>query len=490
MVICADDDREGSEAAAAAARALQGIAASLRAVDMPEENSHGDAADFPAELRRSKVAAALLYMPPSVEVIESELPIVEKSAAGLAEALEGLNYKIRWNTRAKRAEYQNGTVSWQPFNDLFMFKLTDKVAANYRYITAAGARVRFEMGQDTFARYSGPILYDNQVDAFKVDYLDNLPPWDGDPGINTVLQDLFQCDDTPLVQAVNRLIFGMAVRRTITPGFKNDITPVLRGEQGWGKSAFVRNLLPPGDLGDDWYSDSLDFYTDEKARLESTDGKVIVEWGETASLNGKVLAQAKAWLTRTNDNAVRRAYARYAEWSPRRFIVVATSDVDSPLPADPAGNRRFVVVELRRGANVEAWFNAKGVSETYPDATRRDLLWAEALTKTHDGNNWSFPRALLEAQAEANEEYRPVDELLDPLLEELETPENASTGLKLVAVREHLLRTNPDSSAMSRVLSRDNRLREALLMRKWRRGAGRDRRVWFPPGNDLFGDAP
>ena len=46
VVICADDDREGSEAAAAAARALQGIAASLRAVDMPEENSHGDAADY------------------------------------------------------------------------------------------------------------------------------------------------------------------------------------------------------------------------------------------------------------------------------------------------------------------------------------------------------------------------------------------------------------------------------------------------------------
>lgn len=115
--------------------------------------------------------------------------------------------------------------------------------------------------------------------------------------------------------------------------------------------------MPPGDLGDDWYSDSLDFYADEKSRLESTDGKVIVEWGEMASFNGKVLAQAKAWLTRTNDNAVRRVYARYAEWSPRRFIVVATSDVDSPLPADPAGNRRFVVVELRRGANVEAWFN-------------------------------------------------------------------------------------------------------------------------------------
>lgn len=109
VVIWADDDREGREAAAA--RALQGIAASIRAVDMPEENSHADAADFPAEMRRSMVAAALSYMPPTSEVIESELPIVEKSAAGLAEALEGLNYKIRWNTRAKRAEYQNGIVS-------------------------------------------------------------------------------------------------------------------------------------------------------------------------------------------------------------------------------------------------------------------------------------------------------------------------------------------------------------------------------------------
>ena len=130
------------------------------------------------------------------------------------------------------------------------------------------------------------------------------------------------------------------------------------------------------------------------------------------------------------------------------------------------------------------------MSEAYPDVTRRDLLWAEALTKTHDGHNWTFPRALLEAQAEANEEYRPVDELLDPLLEELETPENANAGLKLIAVREHLLQANPDSSALARAVNSDNRLKDALLMRKWRRGAGRDRRVWFPPGNDLFGDAP
>ena len=281
VVIWADDDREGRDAASAAARALQGIAASIRAVDMPGEESHADAADFPGEMRRAMVAAALSFMPPSAEVNEYELPIVEKSAAGLAEALEGLNYQIPWNTRAKREEYRNGNnPGWQPFDDLFMYKLVDRVVANYRVVNSVGARVRFEMGKDTFARYSGPIFYDRQVDAFQTDYIDQLPPWDEVHRVNTVLQDVFCCDDTPLVQAVNRLIFGMVLMRIFTPGLKSDVTPVLRGAQGWGKSAFVRNLLPPGEMGDDWYSDGLDFHADAKMMVEATDGKVIVEWGK------------------------------------------------------------------------------------------------------------------------------------------------------------------------------------------------------------------
>ena len=487
VVIWADDDQEGRKAAAAAARALQGIAKSIRAVEMPGGESHADAADVPAELRRTMVATAYSYTPPSAEVTESELPVVEKSAAGLADALDGLGYKIRYNIRAKRAEYRNGADTWQCFTDLALFKLADRVAGNYRISNASGYKVRWELGKDSWDRYAGPILYDTQVDAFKVDYLDQLPPWDCVPRINTVLQDLFGCEDTPLVQAVNRLIFGMVVKRTLEPGFKNDVVPVLFGKQGAGKSAFCQALMPPGAAGGDWFSSSLDFYTDEKTRLESTDGKVIVEWGEMSSLSGRALEAAKNWITRTNDNATRRSYARYAEASERRFIVIATTDRDTPLPQDPAGNRRFVVVELAQGANVEAWFNAVKVSEQQPEATRRDLLWAEAYSKVgRDGHNWSFPRALLEQQAELNEEYRPVDELLEPLIEQLETPENASTGLKLDDVRRLILACDPDNPTLSKAAHNDKRLSDVIRSRGWRRGRGRDRRLWFPPGVDLF----
>ena len=489
VIIWADDDEEGRIAAADVARSLHGIAVSIKAVAMPGGESKRDAADYPVETRRSMIEGAEAYSPPEELPAEGDKLVLEKSADGLLEALNILGYSIRWNVRAKRSEYRNGTGAWLPFNDRFVAYLRELIASRFRQVNTIGARVRFQLGKDTFDDLSNFLLYQREVDSFLADYLEQLPAWDCVPRINTVLQDVFGVEDSPIIQAVNRLIFLMTVKRALSPGYKNDVTPVLRGEQGWGKSAFVRQLLPPGDTGDEWYADTIDFYADEKTRIEATDGRVIVEWGEMSSLHGPMLAKAKAWLTRTNDNAVRGAFARTSEPRPRRFTVIATTDADSPLPDDPAGNRRFVIVELKRGENVEKWFEEKGLSEQYPSTTRRDLLWSEALSRVRQGLNPSFPLGLIKQQAAVNDLYRPVDELLEPAIEMLETDEHRF-GLKFADIRSYIEQTDPDSAAIQKAAANDRRVTETLLKRKWKRGAGRNRRTWFPPVGDMLSPEP
>ena len=487
VIIWADDDHEGRKAAADVARALNGVASSIKAVAMPGGESKRDAADYPIQERRSMIEAAESWAPPIDTPPEEEREVLEKSAEGLLEALDILGYSVRWNTRSKRAEFQHGTGAWKPLTDRFTANLREMIASRFRYFNTAGHRVRFQLGKDTFEDYINALMYDREVDGFLADYLELLPSWDGVARVNTMLQDVFGVEDTLLTQAIDRLILMMAIKRTLSPGYKNDVIPVLRGEQGWGKSAFVRQLLPPGEVGDEWYGDSIDFYSDEKTRIEATDGKVIVEWAEMSSLHGPMLAKAKAYQTRNNDNSIRGAFARNAEARPRRFIIIATTDADSPLPDDPAGNRRYVLVELRHGADVESWFDQRGVSEIHPDATRRDMLWAEALARVRQGIRPDFPRSLLEEQTRVNDNYRPVDDMLETPLELLETEENRF-GMKLAAIRNHILQTDPQSAVLQKAVSTDRRLNQAMLKRKWRRGTGRDRSTWYPPLADIFGE--
>ena len=83
------------------------------------------------------------------------------------------------------------------------------------------------------------------------------------------------------------------IARTFEPGCKFDYMPVFIGDQGIGKSTFVRKL-------------SLDplFYTDSvvgigtKQAAELVQGKWFVELPELAAMKGAALEAVKAFITR------------------------------------------------------------------------------------------------------------------------------------------------------------------------------------------------
>ena len=99
----------------------------------------------------------------------------------------------------------------------------------------------------------------------------------------------------------------------------------------------------------------------------------------------------KAFLSRTDDGSVRLAYRRNPETMLRRCVLAGSTNDPHCLPADPSGNRRFVVVTVEAAgagpAGVQAYLKAN-----------REQLWAEALHRYHEGEEAWLPQSLADAQ--------------------------------------------------------------------------------------------
>jgi len=182
-------------------------------------------------------------------------------------------------------------------------------------------------------------------------------------------------DYDDLARWSSRYLFLGPITRAYEPGYKLDVTPVLIGGQGCGKSTYARLLLPPAEPA--WFTDALSFGLDDKQRIEAMLGAVIVEISEMAGTGRRENEEIKSFLSRQTDR-MRLSYAKHPSDMPRLSVFVGTSNDTECLPNDPTGNRRFVVVRVGRHAigyeSMQAYLNEN-----------RDQLWAEALCMYRQG---------------------------------------------------------------------------------------------------------
>ena len=174
-----------------------------------------------------------------------------------------------------------------------------------------------------------------------------LPEWDGSTTVIKAFNECLGVDYTDYYQAeaCELLVRGM-VARAYEPGVKFDYMANLHGEQGIGKSTFLKMLA----LDDELFTDSPgDYYgfsgsaeRDFEMRIR---GKWVVEMGEVsgASISGERLDALKRVITRTEYKA-RDPYKRLPTTSKRTCVLISTSNVAS-IPDDPTGNRRFLPIE-------------------------------------------------------------------------------------------------------------------------------------------------
>ena len=318
-----------------------------------------------------------------------------RSPEGLACCLNGLGVGLRLNTRARRYEYRIDGA-WLVADDERDAWLRGEIAKQFSAKSGSNDAMSLKYSADMFLDLRRALGNDLRIDPFR-DWLEALPPWDGVPRIDNLLCLMFGAEDEAIVKWASRYIGIGAVQRAFEPGAKIDEVPVLLGEQGTGKSAFVRTWF--SEAQHEWHGDGVDLGARNKEQGEQLAGRAVCELSELAGLRKAEIEKLKSFITRQDDGQFRWAYTRSPVPSPRVCIFVGTTNEPECLPNDPSGNRRFVVCELKHGCDVQA------------ASVDREQWWAEALARHHDGERANLPRDLHQAAADIAESHRARDSL-------------------------------------------------------------------------------
>lgn len=251
---------------------------------------------------------------------------------------------------------------------------------------------------DTMYGLKGADIYDDAVqivmmeNSFNpiVSYLEAMPEWDGVERIKNLLPDYLGADHSRYTFEVMKLFMMGALSRVYYPGCKFDYMLVLVGDQGSGKSTFLRYLA----LNDTWYDDNLNTVEGKEA-IEKLRGKWILELAELMAVKKqRDVETIKAFIT-TQSDSYREPYARRTTDRKRHCVFAATTN-DFNFLTDRTGNRRFLPIEINPRRIKKDLF---GIDTDAPEEFKK--AWAEALYYFKQANK--HPELILpkDIQAEA-----------------------------------------------------------------------------------------
>ena len=384
----------------------------------------------------------------------------EKDSASLSKCFELLDIEIRFNTRASCAEINENTSGWKRIQDRMEADLIERVANKFAYSTTRGnSPLRF--GTERWRVALNAILHNREVDPFIL-WLNELVEhenWDMKPRLDSLLVDLFGCEDNAFTKWASRYMFIGAIQRAEKPGCRLREIPILIGKQALGKSALCRAIFPD-DAG--WYVEGISMTDSKKIQAEALQGAVLVELDELSGISRADIEHVKSFITRTDDGAIRLSYRRNPEPLPRRCVIVGTTNDKQCLPNDPTGNTRFVPIECKQGVNVEKYMTEN-----------RNQIWLEAMAEHACKELANLPRALMASQAEINDEFRDRDMLAEDLIESL--PNQAMTLRAIMLHEGHHSELNSKRFASA--------LRQHGWVSKVIRENGESIRKWVPPKN-------
>ena len=369
------------------------------------------------------VASALAAVPSETGTPGAENYTPEKTRRGEDEdgfvaCLADFNLELRENTLALMDEIRRTGNSPIPNLELNEWtEVTDKIdgriycAIQKTFLNPNEKPLAFSAFM--WGKVFLSVLQGNQVNPLK-DWLLGLPAWDGVPRVNEALGKCFSLPGkNQLHQWVSRFCFLGVVWRTMEPGCKLDEFPILVGRPDSGKSTWVAQLLPQSREGLKWTGEGLNLAADQKRRVEFLQGKAVVEVSDMAGSTKAEINSLKAFISCTNDGGVRLSFRKNPKSSPRKCILIGTSnELSGCLPNDPYGLRRFAAIRVDIGAN--------GVGGIYDYMKKnREQIYAEALVMYRDKQPASIPPELKNLQAQLAEEHRQADPLVENKLTEV-----------------------------------------------------------------------
>ena len=277
---------------------------------------------------------------PHMETTQSS----DDNEAGALIAFLLRKYEFRYNTVRGATEYldkQQTYWGWRP---------TDMRFINGLALDACEAGIETRPKDVMIYLNSSRIRAMDPVD----NYLFNLSDkWDGHDHISD-LADRVTTDLTQWKQWFRMWFYGMVAQwMGYNSKYGNSIVPLLIAPQGYHKSTFCRQLLPP-ELR--WgYLDNLKF-DNQRQVMQSMVDFLLINIDEFNSISKKTQEGFLKNTIQLASISLKRPYSRRVEAERRRASFIATSNMTDVL-SDPSGSRRFFVVNITRPIDTEKPIN-------------------------------------------------------------------------------------------------------------------------------------
>ena len=254
-----------------------------------------------------------------------------------------------------------------------------------------------------------------EVDPLR-EWLQTLPEWDKQSRLEQMFVHLYDAEDTELVRFIGRAFMtALALRTMHDHTIQWDMTPVLVGGEGTGKTTLCR-ILPPDE---EYYTAVDDLSENRRDLLERCQQSLIVELAEldTRKANQNRL---KNWQTQMTDQFAPK-YQGTQRWL-RRYAFLGTAN-PSEWGILPGGDgfRRWVPVKVNSSydhldsirTKAGAYCDESPSICGEPDCTGekwhvRDQWWAEArhIAETEGAKALQMPKGAVEVQREVVKAFR------------------------------------------------------------------------------------
>lgn len=295
--------------------------------------------------------------------------------------------RIRFNELFASIEI-NENEAWEIQND-------DQVTRIIRHLETIGFA---NIPKDKMYMCISEIASRNVFNPLKL-YLHNLE-WDGKRRLDTLFTKytkLYHESNPKYAKFVARSFMLSLVARALEPGCKVDTVLVIEGEQGVGKSTFLKII------GGDWYTDSLGTIGTEDVHYNMRKFWLI-EMPELSNMKRSDIETVKAFLSRTEDT-YRPKYARCAITYPRMCIFAGTTN-ESQYLVDTTGNRRFMPIRIMS-------VDQKALLRD------REQIIAEAVSRFNAGEKWYFiDKEWIELSTQEQKLRLVRDEIMENMVEE------------------------------------------------------------------------
>ena len=180
------------------------------------------------------------------------------------------------------------------------------------------------------------------------DYLNSLPKWDGQNHIASLFSRIPGVSSEQLNYLTIWLRSAVAHWMQMDMLHGNECVPTLIGQQGCGKTVFVRRLLPPHLR--EYFLGHLNLSNKFDKEMALTNN-LFVNLDELEAIRPSQQASLKQTLSVSKVNG-RPIFGRTQEDRPRFASFVATTNNRHPLQ-DATGSRRYICIQIPDGKMID-----------------------------------------------------------------------------------------------------------------------------------------